>query len=70
MAEETTLRVNGARRTLSGVRTVDDVLRALDIRADHVVVELDGDIVAPDRFSEQTVREGARLEIVHFVGGG
>jgi thiamine biosynthesis protein ThiS len=34
------------------------------------VVELDGEIVAPADLDTRRVQAAARLEIVHFVGGG
>jgi len=40
------------------------------MKADRVAVELNLDIAPRDRWRETTLKEGDRLEIVHFVGGG
>lgn len=42
--------------------------RKLDSR--RVAVELDGSVIARQNFAVVPVPDGARVEIVHFVGGG
>jgi sulfur carrier protein len=40
------------------------------MKSDRVAVELNHDIVPRDRWPSTTLKDGDRLEIVHFVGGG
>jgi len=40
------------------------------LRPRSVVVELNGEAVAPSEFDERMVRPGDRLEIVQIVAGG
>ena len=40
------------------------------MKPDRVAVELNREIVPRDRWSETLLKDGDRLEIVHFVGGG
>jgi sulfur carrier protein len=40
------------------------------MKADRVAVELNRDIVPRDRWPETNLKDGDRLEVVHFVGGG
>ena len=40
------------------------------MKPDRVAVELNRDIVQRDRWTETLLKDGDRLEIVHFVGGG
>ncbi|MFN2975823.1 sulfur carrier protein ThiS [Terriglobus aquaticus] len=42
----------------------------LGFRPDRVALEQNGSIVPRTRWAEAPVREGDRLEVVHFVGGG
>ena len=42
----------------------------LGFRPDRVALEQNGAIVPRTRWPETEVREGDRLEVVHFVGGG
>ena len=68
-----TLLVNGKERTLEGLgsaTTLDAVLHAMNLRADRIAVELNGELAPRTGWSAQTVRNGDRLEVVHFVGGG
>jgi thiamine biosynthesis protein ThiS len=40
------------------------------MKPDRVAVELNRDIVPRDRWAATLLKEGDRLEVVHFVGGG
>jgi sulfur carrier protein len=53
-----------ARFTLSGL------VEALEMKSDCVAVELNREIVPRDRWPQTPLKDGDRLEIVHFVGGG
>ena len=64
------LQVNGEEREVSGTLTLAALLEQLGMRADRVAVELNREIVARERWPATELREGDRLEIVHFVGGG
>ena len=64
------LQINGEERSLSGALTLMALLEQLGLRADRVAVELNREIVARERWPATELREGDRLEIVHFVGGG
>jgi len=43
---------------------------SLNMKPDRVAVELNHAIVPRDRWSQTLLKDGDRLEIVHFVGGG
>lgn len=46
------------------------LIASLAMRSDRVAVELNHDIVPRERWPQTPLREGDKLEIVHFVGGG
>lgn len=50
--------------------TILGLLRTLKLEPERVAVELDREIVKKANWEVTTLREGAKLEIVHFVGGG
>jgi thiazole synthase len=50
--------------------TLLDLLRTLSIDPARVAVELNGAIVKRNTWAETSLDAGAKLEIVHFVGGG
>ncbi len=62
--------LNGKKTELDGMRTVGDLLRSRDLKFQMVAVELNGEILPREKYDEQELSEGDRLEVVHFVGGG
>ncbi|MBB6734257.1 sulfur carrier protein ThiS [Cohnella zeiphila] len=63
------LTINGITQQLE-VRTVGDVIAHFGLEGKPVVVEADGEIVDRERWGEAELRQGMKLELVHFVGGG
>ena len=65
------LQINGEERDLpTSPSTLADLVEILGMKADRVAVELNYDIVPRDRWADTPLKEGDRLEVVHFVGGG
>jgi sulfur carrier protein len=65
------LTINGTPRSFDRtIRTVGDVIRALDLEGKRVAVEKNGEIVARSRYADTAVDAADRLEIVGAVGGG
>ncbi len=62
--------VNGQERKIDRSSTSLDLLRVLELDPRTVVVELNEEIVRRPLLSETRLRDGDRIEIVHFVGGG
>ncbi len=66
--------INGEPRTFSHSApdqlTLAELIESLAMKPDRVAVELNLEIVPRDRWSETRLKDGDRLEIVHFVGGG
>ena len=64
------LHINGEERDFASNLTLSSLLDELGMKADRVAIELNRNIIARDRWSQTALKEGDRLEIVHFVGGG
>lgn len=62
--------VNGEARTLPDGIKVSDLLALHKLRPEGVVVELNLEVPAKSAYAELTLREGDRIEIVKFMGGG
>lgn len=62
--------INGEVREASEGLTVIALLDLLGIQKERVAVELNFDIVPKGRFGETVLKDGDRIEIVSFVGGG
>jgi sulfur carrier protein len=69
------LYINGEARTFAdpatpAAFTLAALIESLAMKSDRVAVELNRDIVPRNRWPETPLKDGDRLEIVHFVGGG
>jgi len=49
---------------------VTDLISLLDLKPERVAVELNRKILKRVEWSGATLKDGDRIEIVHFVGGG
>lgn len=63
------LLINGERRTVQA-GTVAELLGDYGLAGRPVIVELNGTIVAKDSWDSVRLENGAKLEIVQFIGGG
>jgi thiamine biosynthesis protein ThiS len=66
------LHINGEERDFSDPApfTLAALVEILGMKADRVAVELNRDIVPRGRWAQTSLKDGDRLEVVHFVGGG
>jgi thiamine biosynthesis protein ThiS len=62
--------VNGEARQIEPEQTVADLVAALQLAPERLAIELNLSILPRRAWAETRLREGDRLEIVHFVGGG
>ncbi len=62
--------VNGKPRLVGAGLSVAGLLRTLKVNPGMVVVERNREILARDALETTPVKEGDRIEVVHFVGGG
>ena len=64
------LQLNGEPRDFPDGLTLDALVAHLGMKADRVAVELNLEIVPRANWPAIQLKEGDKLEIVHFVGGG
>ncbi|MGI6037133.1 MAG: sulfur carrier protein ThiS [Limnochordia bacterium] len=62
--------LNGRREELPGPLSVAELLARKGLEESHVVVEVDGEMVKQETWSEFIIQGDAQVEILHFVGGG
>jgi thiamine biosynthesis protein ThiS len=62
--------INGEARQVAEGLSLTELVQQLGMQSGRVAVELEREIVPRDRWSQTILKEGDRLEIVHFVGGG
>jgi thiamine biosynthesis protein ThiS len=64
------LTINGENRSLPPVETLHALIEQLEMKSDRVAIELNREIVPRELWAHTPLKDGDRLEIVHFVGGG
>jgi thiamine biosynthesis protein ThiS len=64
------LHLNGEQREFPDGLTVAALVAQLGMKPDRVAVELNLEIVPRARWESTMLKDGDRLEVVHFVGGG
>jgi len=64
------LQINGEQRDLPGGLSLAALVEHLGMKPDRVAVELNLEIVPRTNWQEIHLKDGDKLEIVHFVGGG
>lgn len=65
-----TITLNGEPRSLDAAATVERLLSILGLQPVRVAVEINEELVPRRQFSQTTIRDGDRVEVVTFVGGG
>jgi len=62
--------INGDGKEFAAPLSLAELIEQLGMKSDRVAVELNREIVARAQWIETQLKDGDRLEIVHFVGGG
>lgn len=70
MSDSLTIKTNGEDRQIEGGSSLLNLLEALDLDPQTVVVELNRTIVRRPAFADTPLHNGDEVELVHFVGGG
>jgi sulfur carrier protein len=70
MGNQIQIQVNGEPRGWRDGGTVADLLQDLTITTERVAVELNLEILDRKDFGQRSLREGDRIEILGFIGGG
>ena len=64
------IEVNGERRDVPDSVTLDGLVTHLALAPERLAVELNQRVVRRTDWPATILKEGDRVEIVHFVGGG
>jgi sulfur carrier protein len=64
------IKLNGEPRTIDANLTLAELLEQLQVKRQHVAVEVNAELVPREEHSRRLLAEGDTLEIVTLVGGG
>jgi thiamine biosynthesis protein ThiS len=62
--------LNGESQSLSESISLFDLVNQLDLAPSRIAIELNRTVVRRSDWPSTIIREGDKIEIVHFVGGG
>ena len=62
--------INGEKREFDDNMTILDILKYLKIENKAMAVAVNMEIVKKDKWNEFIPKNGDKLEVLHFVGGG
>jgi len=66
----TKIQLNGDEYTINSEKNLDDFLKELKINPNKVAIELNGEIAQRQMFKDIKIKEGDKIELVQFIGGG
>ena len=61
--------INGERKVLD-VGTVYEVIDHYGLSNKTIVAEVDGVVLDKEQWASTAIKQGMKIELVHFVGGG
>jgi thiamine biosynthesis protein ThiS len=62
--------LNGEPKEITAGQSILDLLQSLNLPVERLAVEHNLKIVKRDHWSSQALKDGDKVEIVQFVGGG
>ena len=64
------LLLNGERREVADGSSLAQLIETLGLVPERIAIELNQCVVRRSEWSNTELKEGDRIEVVHFVGGG
>ncbi|GMT47198.1 MAG: thiamine biosynthesis protein ThiS [bacterium] len=64
------IQLNGEEYITGDIKTVDDLLKELNIHSERVAVEVNIKIISKSDYRSFILKDGDTVEVVSFVGGG
>jgi thiamine biosynthesis protein ThiS len=62
--------LNGEDKFIAEKSSIKNLLEELELDVKKIAIEKNYEIIMPEEFGDSVLREGDRVEIVHFIGGG
>lgn len=64
------IQVNGEAREVAEDLSLPELVASLNLKPEQIAIELNQSVVRRVEWPGKTLRDGDKVEIVHFVGGG
>lgn len=70
MGESLRIQVNGEPREVNDGSSLPELIAELQLKPQQIAIELNQQVIRRAKWATTMLRDGDRIEIVHFVGGG
>ena len=64
------IQLNGSAFEINNGTNLNELLNELKIQKNKVAIEVNGEIVEKNKYSNLILNKDDKVEIVHFIGGG
>ena len=64
------IQLNGDRYEINGGTNLIQLLNKLKIQKNKVAIEVNGEIIDKNKYTNLILNKDDKVEIVHFIGGG
>jgi thiamine biosynthesis protein ThiS len=64
------IQLNGDLYEVNNGTNLSELLNKLKIQKNKVAIEVNGEIVEKEKYSDLILHKNDKVEIVHFIGGG
>lgn len=62
--------LNGKETNNDTFKNIEELVTSSVAKSEGIVVELNGKIIRKNQWKEQPLKEGDKIELIQFVGGG
>jgi len=70
MGREIKIYINGKEKIISAETNILELLKELNLQPERVAVEINKNVIPKQEFSNYVLKDGDKIEVVRFVGGG
>lgn len=64
------INLNGENKEIDSGLSLEQLVKNLELDTKKIAIELNFEIINPQDFANIKIQDGAKIEIVHFIGGG
>ena len=64
------IQLNGSPYEINGGSNLNELLNKLKIQTNKVAIEVNGEIIEKNKYTNLILNKDDKVEIVHFIGGG
>ncbi len=64
------IQINGKEELIENIKNLSGLINSKNLKPENLVIEHNTKIISKEEFKNITIKEGDKIEIISFVGGG